>query len=124
MQNNRFNYRLVKLRKEGKNMIKLFKAENDGGQLIAEKEVNSNEVYLKISGDKLIYRFWEGTSENDLTQLGNDQDATICSSNKADGFIGPFIGMYCSTNGMIFKKKEYASFDWFEYKEINELTDK
>jgi xylan 1,4-beta-xylosidase len=124
MQNNRFNYRLVKVRREGKNMIRLLKAENDGGQLVAEKEVNSNEVYIKISGDKLIYRFWTGTSENDLIQLGTDQDATICSSNKADGFIGPFIGMYCSTNGMILKKKEYATFDWFEYKEIDELINR
>jgi alpha-N-arabinofuranosidase len=59
-----------------------------------------------------------------LKQLGNDQDATICSSNKADRFIGPFIGMYCSSNGQLLRKKEYALFDWFEYKEITGNTNK
>lgn len=124
MQSNKFNYRLVKVIKEGKNLVQLYKSENDAGQLVAEKELNSIEIYLKVSADNLIYRFWTGTAENEMKQLGNDQDATICSSNKADSFIGPFIGMYCSGNGQLLKKIEYALFDWIEYKELTGNTNK
>lgn len=50
-----------------------------------------------------------------MTSLGEAQDATINSRNHAGGFIGPFIGMYASSNGQ--KSGNKASFDYFEYKE-------
>jgi alpha-N-arabinofuranosidase len=118
MQNNLFHYRLVKVIKNGKELIQLIKADNSEGKVIAEKPLTGNDIYLKISGDKLIYRFYAGTTEESLSQIGNDEDGTVCSTNKADGFIGPFTGMYCSSNGVVMKKNNSAAFDFFEYKEI------
>lgn len=117
-QNNKFNYRLVKLNNGNKSIVRLFKIENGNEQLIAEKTTKSDTVYLKITGNKLKYSFYFGTSMDYLEQIGDDQDATVCSTNKAKGFIGPFVGMYCSSNGQTLNKKDYAEYDWFDYREI------
>ncbi len=118
-QNNKFNYRLVKLKNGRKNVVRLYKVEKGEEQLIDERPIEGNKVYLMISSDNLIYRFYYGTNETDMEQLGRDQDATICSTNKARGFIGPFVGMYCSSNEQILNKAEFAEFDWFEYSQAN-----
>lgn len=116
-QNNKFNYRLVKVSNGSKRFVRLIRIENGNEQLIAEKTTESDTVYLKITGDNLKYRFYFGASGNHMEQIGDDQDATVCSTNRAQGFIGPFVGMYCSSNGQTLKKKVYAEYDWFEYRE-------
>lgn len=118
MQNNRFNYRLVKLKIGKKNLVRLYKVNDGNEQLLDQRTITGDKVYLKIAGDNLIYRFSCGTSEANIEKLGSDQDATVCSTNKAQGFIGPFIGMYCSSNEQVTYQKEYAEFDWFEYKQV------
>ena len=49
-----------------------------------------------------------------LQILKKDVDATVCSTNIAKGFIGPFVGMYTSSNGK--ESHHKAIFDWFDYK--------
>lgn len=48
-----------------------------------------------------------------MRALCEEMDATVCSTNVARGFIGPYVGMYASSNGEVSKRK--ATFSWFEY---------
>lgn len=73
-------------------------------------------MLLGIEGNGIKYSFKYGTSEGNMKYIAKDMDATICSTNIAKGFIGPYIGMYASSNGKISKNR--AFFDWFEYKNL------
>lgn len=42
------------------------------------------------------------------------QDASINSSQKAGGFIGPYIGMYASSNGQ--SSSNHADFQYFDFR--------
>lgn len=115
MQNDRFQYRMVMVGK-GKTPRELrLIMVKDGSEIILNRvPYEGNEVILAIEGNGLKYSFLYGASEDDLKFIGENLDATVCSTNIAKGFIGPFVGMYASSNGKVSKKK--ASFDWFDYK--------
>jgi hypothetical protein len=46
--------------------------------------------------------------------IGPVQDAAVCSTTRAGGFIGPYVGMYASSEGL--KSETQAVFDWFNYR--------
>lgn len=119
MQNNKFHYRLVVQLRDRKKYVRLLKVEGGEEACIAEKEMGGKEVCLKITGDMLTYSFYAGESETDMTALGMGQDATICSTNKARGFIGPYVGMYASSNGTQIRTTRTVSYDWFDYRGIS-----
>lgn len=114
MQNDRFQYRLVLVGK-GKTPqeLRLILVKDGNEEILARVPYKINEVVLAVQGDGLKYSFLYGTSEDQLEFLGKDVDATVCSTNVAKGFIGPFVGMYASSNGKVSKNK--AAFDWFSY---------
>ncbi|WP_259321959.1 beta-xylosidase family glycoside hydrolase [Bacteroides stercorirosoris] len=114
MQNDRFQYRLVLVGK-GKTPqeLRLILVKDGKEEILARVPYKINEVVLAVQGDGLKYSFLYGTSEDQLEFLGKDVDATVCSTNVAKGFIGPFVGMYASSNGKVSKNK--AAFDWFSY---------
>ena len=114
MQNDRFQYRLVLVGK-GKTPqeLCLILVKDGNEEILARVPYKINEVVLAVQGDGLKYSFLYGTSEDQLEFLGKDVDATVCSTNVAKGFIGPFVGMYASSNGKVSKNK--AAFDWFSY---------
>ncbi|MFI1744884.1 glycoside hydrolase family 43 protein [Thalassobellus sediminis] len=69
--------------------------------IIEKKELNENteDLFLKVEGDKRFYNFYYKTQENDpWILLGNTIDASILSTNKAGGFVGTYLGMYTSLN--------------------------
>lgn len=114
MQNDRFQYRMVMVGKgKSPRELRLIMVK-DGSEIILNRvPYEGNEVILAIEGNGLKYSFLYGASEDDLKFIGENLDATVCSTNIAKGFIGPFVGMYASSNGKVSKKK--ASFDWFDY---------
>ena len=120
MQNNYNFYKLV-ITKTSKNsnlktVVKLVKSDtrkNNIYEVVASKEINSDKVFLGIKGNFLEYTFYVGETEDELKPICPAQDATVCSSNRAGGFTGPYIGMYASGNGKI--STNWASFDWFDY---------
>ena len=115
MQNDRFQYRLTITADQGQSVVKLIKVADGKTTVEATKRVNSSKLVLGIEGRDLEYRFVVGTSPEDLQRLGDAQDATVCSTNVASGFIGPYVGMYASSNGKASKRQ--AEFDWFLYRE-------
>ena len=114
MQNDRYQYRLVMVgRGKTPQELRLIMVK-DGKEVVLNRiSYKGNEVILAIEGNGLKYSFLYGTSEDNLSMIGEDLDATVCSTNIAKGFIGPFVGIYASSNGKVSKKK--ASFDWFDY---------
>jgi hypothetical protein len=75
-------------------------------------------VVLSVEQNRLNLRFSFGPSLTDLQPIGGVQDSRVISSNKAGGFIGPFVGMYASGNGI--DSNNQAFFDWFEYESLEE----
>ena len=113
MQNGKNHYRLVVQRKLKKDSVFLFKMEKDFETIAYAAPYKSKSLVFKVEVRSLGYQFSMGENESSLKEVGYVQDATVNSSNKAGGFIGPFIGMYCSSNGKPTKNK--AFFDWFKY---------
>ena len=114
LQNENYQYQLLKT----KNAIELIKVYNENRKVqtiekIARMPYTNDVVFLKIENDNMKLRFYYGSTESDFIQIGQDQDASVLSSGVAGGFIGAYVGMYASSNGV--KSKNNASFDWFEY---------
>ena len=117
LQNENYQYQLLK----SKNSIQLIKVFNKDKKvqniaIIANMPYTNDAVFLKIENDNMKLRFYFGSTESDFIQIGQDQDASVLSSGVAGGFIGAYVGMYTSSNGV--KSKNSASFDWFEYQPL------
>lgn len=81
---------------------------------VVRRTYKGKHVILKAEGNGRDLIFSYGKSENDMQTLGEIQDMKVVSHEVAQGFNGPYIGMYATSSGK--KSKAVASFDWFEYK--------
>jgi len=80
---------------------------------VARVPYDSNSVILKARVNNLDLHFSYGESEEKLSPLGDVQSMSVLSFETADGFNGPYVGMYASSGGNT--SDNSASFDWFEY---------
>ncbi|GAB4417461.1 MAG: glycoside hydrolase family 43 protein [Bacteroidia bacterium] len=80
---------------------------------IAQVKYNSAHVILKARGNGRALMFSYGTSENDIKPLGAVLDMQVVSHEVAQGFNGPYVGVYATSRGE--DSDATASFDWFEY---------
>ena len=119
MQNDKFQYQLLKVREGKQHFVKLIKVaatnRKDPALVneVARVEWKDDNVILGIKARNMDYTFYYGSTEENMQPLGETQDGTILSSNVAGGFIGAFVGMYASSNGV--ESKNTAQFKWFEY---------
>ena len=114
MQNDRFQYRLVLVGKGRQPQeLRLVQVKQGLETVLARVPYKADEVVLGIQGDGLKYSFLYGSTEDSMQYLLKDADATVCSTNVAKGFIGPFVGMYASSNGR--DSKRTVAFSWFDY---------
>ena len=118
IQNDRFQYRLIIAKAEGKNILKLVKVYNEKRKVLTENIVTMREYQgekvLAVAVNGLDLQFMAGKSKNSLQKIGGIQDASVLSSHVAGGFTGAYVGMYASSNGR--QSSNAAFFDWFEYK--------
>jgi len=113
MQNDSSHFRIEK----SKDNIRLYSiTKKEGEVLAATMPWTKPDVMMKAEARGLYIQFYIGETDKNMKPLGNKQDATVISQNKAGGFIGPYIGMYASSNGKASEAKAY--FDWFEYYEV------
>lgn len=108
-------YFLAKSKKEGKDVLQLFKSKGTTTELLAEKfiEANSESINLKISSNKNTYSFYFSENSNNWILLKDRVDAKFLSTNVAGGFIGCLYGMYATSNGE--KSNSTASFKFIKY---------
>ena len=71
-------------------------------------------IILKAEADRLDLQFFYGESEDSLKPINGLQNMKVLSWEIADGFSGPYVGMYATSSGR--ESAASASFEWFEYK--------
>lgn len=117
LQNNNFHFRLVISQNAGGNVIvRLIKRERDEESLLAEQPVQGTRFYFKVEAAGQAYSFYLATEAEQWQPIAEKIDGRILSTPVAGGFIGAYIGMYASSNGM--DSENHADFASFEYREV------
>lgn len=99
--------------KEGAELV-ITRTEKGEKVEVARVEYMGKSVILKAEGNGRELTFSYGADENSLKTLGEVQDMKTISFEVAEGFNGPYVGMYATSTGKPSKTK--ALFNWFEYK--------
>lgn len=114
LQNNDYHFRVEKLLSGGKPVIRLTRREKGIETILAENPLSSKTFYIIVGAKGQDYGFSYSTDDKNWTILKEKEDGRILSRTLAGGFIGAYIGMYASSNGV--PSSNVADFDWFEYK--------
>jgi len=99
---------------EGKRVAMFRKYLQDKVAEVNYSEISDDEIILRISATDLEYKFWV-QKEGKKAILVGTAEAKDISTEKINGFIGAYIGMYASGNGKV--NTNPADFDWFDYEE-------
>lgn len=113
MQNDGYHFRFEYIMEGQKTYLRLTKCEKGQDEIINEVPFEGNKVYMRVIAKGQHLDFYYGTHSSKVSKLAENVDATILSTNKAEGFVGTCIGMYASSNGKA--SQNYADFNWFEY---------
>jgi alpha-N-arabinofuranosidase len=83
--------------------------------ILAEVPYEGDEVYLRVSGDYLDYRFAWSADGSAWHPLGPPADGRALSPAVLGGFnyTGVYLGLYASANGKA--SDNHADFDFFNY---------
>jgi alpha-N-arabinofuranosidase len=102
---------------KGKPVLNLtLKNGNDQKELlIAQTEIESGEIKLKVSSLGFLYRFSYSINGKEWIDIENEVDCRENDFHKGGIFTGAFVGIYASSNGE--HSNSVAYFDWFDYKE-------
>ncbi|TDQ37732.1 glycoside hydrolase family 43 protein [Aureibacillus halotolerans] len=117
LQNHKYQFRMEVFLANGQPSIRLIKREDGVEEVQATQDIQSNNIYIKVEAIGQAYDFYFAERPSNWITLAKDMDGTTLSSDKAGGFIGAYIGMYCSSNGQ--ESQNAADFDWFDYQEIH-----
>ncbi|HEX2926676.1 MAG TPA: glycoside hydrolase family 43 protein [Ruminiclostridium sp.] len=115
IQNNNYHIRFECTKSGEDNIIQLVVCSGGKESIIAKKEVNPEHIHMAVEAHGQDYSFYYGYG-NELLELAADVDGRILSTDLAGGFVGTYIGMFASSNGLESKNK--ADFDLFEYSGI------
>lgn len=74
---------------------------------------SGKSVILRAEGNGLELTFSYGETEEDMKTIGGIQDMSVISFEVAEGFNGPYVGIYATSTRNTSKAKAY--FNWFEY---------
>ncbi|UOQ50038.1 glycoside hydrolase family 43 protein [Gracilibacillus caseinilyticus] len=113
LQNHDYQFRLEVLIEDDQQVIQLVRREAGEDQVLAKEPMDHHRVFLKVEAVGQAYSFFYTTEPFEWRELAVDTDGRILSTDLAGGFIGAYIGLYCSGNGQ--ESDQYADFDWFEY---------
>ena len=80
---------------------------------VARVKYMGDHVILSAKGNDRALDFSFGPSTEEMQQLAETQDMNVISFEMAEGFNGPYVGMYATSNGKASKKT--VRFDWFKY---------
>lgn len=114
IQNNTHHYDLLLKKSAKKYAVQLRVKVGSLSYIATEKEVESNTVKFRITGNPSQYSFFFSNKDrDDYIELGK-LDTRYLSTEAAGGFTGVMIGLYASSNRKPTHAKAY--FDMFEYK--------
>lgn len=105
----RFEYTLFR----EETVIRLVKCCAGAEEECAVRAFKGERIYLKVQAHGQDYRFCYGFSEAANEILAEAVDGRILSTDIAGGFVGAYIGLFASSNGL--PSGNRAAYDWFEY---------
>jgi len=111
------HYQLLKQHNEVillKTIAKEVNAEKGHTTEIARMPYKHKKIILKVKGEGIKASFYFGTDENNLIQIGTDQDLSNFGDEIAWGFNGTYVGIYATSNGQ--QSKQATRFNWFTIK--------
>lgn len=112
-QSSDFHFRFVLSGTNGTGVIRLIRRQKGEESILAEKPVSPGRVYLKVEAQGQAYSFSVSGDGSQWEPVAECVDGRILSTTVAGGFVGTYIGMYASSNGL--PSQATADFDWFEY---------
>lgn len=114
IQDDRFNYILVKTSRDGQPVIRLYQTGGGLRSLLKETVLEKHDaLYLSVTSHETRYDFHYGYSEHMPVDLYQGAPASLLSSTVNEGFTGAYMGMYASSNKIV--SGNHADFDWFTY---------
>ncbi|NLC93616.1 MAG: glycoside hydrolase family 43 protein [Treponema sp.] len=116
-QNEFYNYKMQVIRKNSQNFVQLIKNEKNCSEVVIEDKIEDKSqlsIKLKVIAEKQNIRFYYSLNEKE-TLLCDNIDGSILSIEKAGGFVGSLIGVYCESD----KKDFFIDVDWFKYNDVS-----
>lgn len=115
IQNNDFHFRFI-VGYESEPVIRLIKRSHGQDEILASQSIPTGYYILKITAHEQSYNFYFSIDGLWHT-LAENVDGRILSTPVAGGFVGAYIAMYASSNGLA-GAANHADFDWFEYNPV------
>jgi len=128
-QSHKYNYQFLLSLKNGEEVLRVVKCENEALETLAEVSLasafseNKNVaicdkfIWLKISARGQLLSFSYSTDGKVFIMAHENAPAHILSTDVAGGFVGNTIGMYATANGA--ESQNFATFERLEYEEAN-----
>ena len=113
LQNSDFHFRFVLTRRGAETVVRLVKRERGVEETLAEQPFEAGRLGLKIEAYGQAYSFYAAAAPEAWRAVAESLDGRILSTTVAGGFVGTYIGMYASSNGL--PSANHADYDWFEY---------
>ena len=84
--------------KNNSRVLQLKKINDEGDEVIAEKEISKSEldIELKIISDGISFSFQYKDDSDEWNSLASNIDASYLSTSRSYGFTGTTIGLYAS----------------------------
>lgn len=116
LMNNQFH---VSFLREGQSLVVHYvKAGNDS--VLNSIPCTRSKIYLKVVAHEQDYAFLASEDNKRWNMVKEHVDGRILSKEVAGGFTGAYVGLYGTSKGK--KTSNYADFDWFCYRELQELN--
>lgn len=114
-QDERHFYFVAKSKKDGKDVIQLFKSKDKALELVTEVPLTSSaaKVDFKIQSEGALYSFYYSTDGKNWTLLKDQVDGKFLSTKAANSFIGCVYGLYATSSGE--QSENSASFSFLKY---------
>ena len=117
LQNSAYQLRFICTKtRSGERVVRLIKRYKDVDAVVAEQVMPMGRLYLSVEAYGQTYNFYAATALEDWIAVANQVDGRLLSTPVAGGFVGAYIGMYASSNGVA--SDSVADFDWFEYQAV------
>lgn len=116
VQDDKYNMRFIYTKELGVLKIKAIMTINGLDEVIAESEIESKSLKLKIVGNGQKLTLYYSTYGEEYKELVSDVSTTSLSTDVAGGFVGCTIGLFASS--IVEKSKKYSEFLYFEYRNM------
>ncbi|MEN8906281.1 MAG: glycoside hydrolase family 43 protein [Clostridiales bacterium] len=115
LQSNEYFYKFEISKEKNNNVIRVIKCEKGVEEELKSCICNNRRIELIINANKqdICFSFINNNIESTLIDKVNGR---ILSTDVAGGFVGTYIGLFASGNGI--NSDNYVDFDLFEYKSI------